>query len=308
MSECFQLPRRVLNRKQLLAHGMKHALPLLTRVLPSAVQACVEAWDEEKGTEARQLLPRMERTAVAGEAQIDGIVPHNASSHTSHSAPAATPPANGGGHAPPRSAPAAATASRKRERKPSERKRKPAAARTSRARSSSGGAKKKREATTEVAEHVQPVQPQADQPSGDTSLPVPDVKAEVAERVEQMQEQQQQADQLGNEDVCMPAEEVKPEPAVEGVPTAMEAAVEPVVEEAVPSMETAVEPSAAATMEVAAEPPAEMEIDIVGLSLSHSTVNVVAMFKCNASPRPIYDGLYRIETRPTVQNTSKMYH
>ena len=59
-SEYYQLPRHQLSRKQILAHGTQHALPLLLRALPFAVQACVEAWDEAQPTEPRQLLPRME--------------------------------------------------------------------------------------------------------------------------------------------------------------------------------------------------------------------------------------------------------
>lgn len=35
-------------------------MPLLLRVLPLAVQTCVEAWDDNKGTEPLQLLRRME--------------------------------------------------------------------------------------------------------------------------------------------------------------------------------------------------------------------------------------------------------
>ena len=84
VSEVYRLPRRPLSRRQILEHGARHSLPVLLRALPSAVQACVQAWDEGKGTEARQLLPRMETSAKTADVcdtlpSSSGRLPHEAS-------------------------------------------------------------------------------------------------------------------------------------------------------------------------------------------------------------------------------------
>ena len=72
VSECFQLPRHQLTKKQILAHGAQHAMPLLVRALPFTVQACIEAWEDNKGTSPRQLLQRMQYSTAREEAMDDG--------------------------------------------------------------------------------------------------------------------------------------------------------------------------------------------------------------------------------------------
>ena len=125
VSECFGLPRHQLTKKQIVAYGAQHAMPPLLRALPFIVQTCIEAWDEEKPTDPRQLLRRMEYSTARDEGKR--CTSGNSSSDASRARPKPEPlPATvadssstGNPHHVAEPSATAATTSEKRHRQPS---------------------------------------------------------------------------------------------------------------------------------------------------------------------------------------------
>ena len=215
VSECFQLPRHQLSKKQMIAHGANHSMPLLLRALPLTVQACIEAWHDDKGTDPRQLLRRMEHSVEReGTEEGEEEAAENSCSENHHSQPrpASEPlsaPTNGA-HDVPQPSAARATASKKRSRKPSADKKEVGAWKKPTGKTKNSryvyAAERKKAATheaieqltvTKQEEHIEQTHQLVAQPSDDMGVvvqkmeeqPVMTEVATVATAMEQIQQQ-----------------------------------------------------------------------------------------------------------------------